>query len=114
MCRITQVATLPCDRFDFVSDITIGDYSNFYPGATFTKTWRLRNSGTCTWDSSYRLVYDSGYSMSGPASVALPGTVVPGQVVDVSVTLQAPYNAGTYRGLLETPDPIRCALWLWI
>ncbi|MDR3573526.1 MAG: NBR1-Ig-like domain-containing protein [Anaerolineaceae bacterium] len=103
--QITQVAPLPCDRFDFVSDITVGDYTNFNPGATFTKTWRLRNSGTCTWDSSYKLVYDSGYSLSGPASVALPGTVAPGQLVDVSVTLQAPYNIGTYRGFWKLQDP---------
>jgi len=95
---ITQLAPLPCNRFDFVSDITIGDYTNFNPGTTFTKTWRLRNSGTCTWDNSYSLVYDSGYSMSGPSSVAIPGTVAPGQLVDVSVTLRAPSNTGTYRG----------------
>jgi hypothetical protein len=103
---ITQVAAQPCNRFDFVSDITVGDYTNFNPGATFTKTWRLRNSGTCSWDNSYSLVFASGYSMSGPASVALPGTVAPGQLVDVSVTLQAPYNAGIYRGfwMLQSPS----------
>jgi hypothetical protein len=102
---ITQVAPLPCGRFDFVADMSVGDYTNFYPGTTFTKTWRLRNSGTCTWDSSYSLVFDSGYSMSGPASVALPGTVAPGQLVDVSVTLQAPYNNGTYRGFWKLQNP---------
>ena len=105
----TQVAAIPCNRFDFVSDITIGDYSNFYSGATFTKTWRVRNSGSCTWDSSYSLVFDSGSQLGGPAAVALPGVVAPGQVVDLSVTLQAPYSTGTYRGYwkLQSPAGVR-------
>jgi hypothetical protein len=102
---ITQVAPLPCDRVDFVRDITIRDYTNFNPGAAFTKTWELRNSGTCTWDSSYSLVFDSGYSMGGPASLALPGLVAPGQLVDLSVTLHAPYNNGTYRGFWKLQNP---------
>jgi len=36
--------------------------------------------------------------MSGPDSISLPRSVIPGQVVDVSVNLLAPGSAGTYRG----------------
>jgi len=106
---VTQISQVPCNRFDFVSDITVGDYTNFYPGSTFTKTWRVRNSGTCSWNSTYSLVFDSGSSLGGPASVALPGVVAPGQMVDLSVTLQAPSYSGTYRGYwkLQSPDGVR-------
>ncbi|MDH3944690.1 MAG: NBR1-Ig-like domain-containing protein, partial [Anaerolineae bacterium] len=59
----------------------------------------LRNSGSCTWNSSYSLVFDSGDAMGGPAAVQLTtGTVAPNQTVDVSVDLTAPSDAGTYRG----------------
>jgi len=102
---VTQGTALPCDRVDFLADISVRDYTNFNPGTTFTKTWELRNTGSCTWNSSYSLVFDSGNSMSGPASVALPGLVAPGQVVNVSVTLQAPYNYGTYQGFWKLQDP---------
>src|SRR5262245_3460834 len=27
------------------------------PGETFLKTWALENTGTCTWDASYKLIY---------------------------------------------------------
>jgi hypothetical protein len=96
----TATATeAPCtDRAAFVSDVTIPDDTNLAAGATFTKTWRLRNAGTCTWDTGYALVFDSGNIMSGPASVALPGTVAPNATVDLSVSLKAPTSNGTHRG----------------
>jgi hypothetical protein len=68
----------------------------FSPGETFTKTWRIRNTGACTW-SGYSLVFDSGDSMNGTSPIAV-GTVSPGQEVDLSVTLTAPATNGSYRG----------------
>ncbi len=86
------------DRAQFVSDVTVPDGMKFNPGATFTKTWRLRNVGTCTWSNSYTMVYDSGAQMGSTTSVNLPGGTAPGQTVDVSVNLTAPNTAGSYRG----------------
>lgn len=85
-----------CDQAQFVRDISIPDGSVFAPSATFTKTWRLRNAGTCTW-SGYSLIFESGDSMSGTSPTPI-GTVSPGQEVDVSVNLTAPATAGSYRG----------------
>ena len=48
------------DRAQFVADVTVPDGTRYDPGATFTKTWRLKNIGTCTWTTSYTLVFDSG------------------------------------------------------
>ncbi|HSM70915.1 MAG TPA: NBR1-Ig-like domain-containing protein [Anaerolineales bacterium] len=89
-------ATPVCDQAHFVKDVTVPDGTTFAPGAVFTKTWRLRNSGTCTW-SGYTLVFDSGDSMSGTSPVSI-GTVGPGQEVDLSVNLTAPSANGSYRG----------------
>ena len=55
-----------CDQAAFIRDVTVPDGSPFAPGETFTKTWRLQNTGTCTWTTSnYTLVYvadnDFGY-----------------------------------------------------
>jgi len=87
----------PCNLATFVKDVTVPDGTTFQPGAHFTKTWRLKNVGSCTWHN-YALVFDSGKQMSAPPSVALPGTVAPGQVVDVSVDMIAPNTDGTYKG----------------
>ncbi|HEX8990391.1 MAG TPA: NBR1-Ig-like domain-containing protein [Anaerolineales bacterium] len=67
----------------------------------FTKTWRLRNSGTCTWTTGYRMVFVGGDQLSAPASVAMPINVVPAQTVDVSVNMLAPDVAGHYEGMWQ-------------
>ena len=87
-----------CDGAQFVADVTIPDNTLLTAGATFVKTWRLKNTGVCQWTTSYTLVFASGEKMGGPDSVAFPKTVLPGQTVDLSVTLTAPNASGTLRG----------------
>jgi hypothetical protein len=91
-----------CDRAFFVADVTVPDGTVMNPGATFKKTWRLRNVGTCSWSNAYQLVFSSGQQMGGPSSAAFPlaqGQVVAqGQTVDVTIDLTAPTAPGTYRG----------------
>ncbi len=96
-----------CDRGGFVRDVTIEDGARFAPGESFVKTWRLENAGTCTWNSSYEVVFDEGDAMGSPAAFALTeGSVAPGEMVEISVTLTAPQAPGTYRGdwKLRNPD----------
>jgi len=102
---ITQTE-VPCDRVTFVKDVTIPDNTELIPGEDFTKVWQLRNTGSCTWNSAYSLVFDHGDSMGGPASKSLTaGTVAPGQVVDISVDLTAPTSPDTYQGWWKIRNP---------
>lgn len=91
--------TSSCDQASPGSpiDVTIPDDTNMQPGQSFSKTWRLRNAGTCTWNSSYSIVYFSGERMGAPDSVPLTGSVPPGQTVDVTVDMVAPTTAGTFQ-----------------
>ena len=95
--------TAVCDQGQFIKDVSIPDGTNFSPGETFTKTWRIRNAGTCTW-SGYSLVFDSGDAMSGTSPISI-GTVGPGQEVDLSVNLTAPATNGSYRGYWRIRTP---------
>ncbi len=88
--------TASCDLAQFVRDMSIPDGTVFAPSATFTKTWRLKNVGTCTW-SGYSLVFDSGDVMGGISPTPI-GTVSPSQEVDLSLNLTAPSSNGSYRG----------------
>jgi hypothetical protein len=94
-----------CDWAAFVKDVTIPDGSILTPGETFTKTWRLKNRGTCTWTPDYTLTFHSGTQMGGTTSVRLPANVAPGQSTDVSVTLTAPASAGSFRGYWMLRNP---------
>jgi len=90
---------IPCDQAQFVKDVTVPDNTEIAAGATFVKTWRLKNEGSCTWTSGYALVFYNGDAMSGPASSQLTnGTVPPGSEVDVSVSLIAPATPGSFTG----------------
>src|SRR5512134_3292015 len=96
---VSPVRAAICDQAQFVSDLTVPDGSTFTPGVAFTKTWRLKNVGTCTWTTSYELVWAGGDQLSAPASVNMPVSVAPGQMVDISVKMTAPTAAGSYQGL---------------
>ncbi|MCC6299469.1 MAG: hypothetical protein IT314_09225 [Anaerolineales bacterium] len=87
-----------CDRVQFIADVTVPDGTTFAPGATFTKTWRLKNVGSCAWTTSYQLAFFSGEKMNAPASASFPRNVEVGQTIDISVNMAAPSAAGSYRG----------------
>jgi hypothetical protein len=86
------------DRAQFIRDVTVPDGTRFEPGAAFTKVWQLRNVGTCTWTTSYSLVFDSGERMGAPESSNFANSVAPGQIIDITVNMTAPSAAGSYRG----------------
>jgi len=112
------VAATCKDDSEFVSDVTVPDGTLFEPGTVFRKIWRIRNSGTCTWDAGYRFAFLAGDRMSGPRSTPLGTldrnpqspplfpTVRPGEEIELSVTLIAPSEEGTYQGQwqLFAPD----------
>jgi hypothetical protein len=95
---LSPVPASRCDAASFVSDVTYPDGSAVTLGGQFTKIWRLKNTGTCNWTSSYALVYVSGERFGAPAAVTMPTNVGPGQTVDLSVNLTAPNQNGHYRG----------------
>ncbi len=94
----TLTPATACDWAGFVTDVTVPDGTTMTPGQQFTKTWRLKNKGTCTWSTSYKMVFISGNAMNGPATMALPSSVAPGQTIDLSVSLTAPSTANNYQG----------------
>lgn len=86
------------DRAAFVADITITDGEEIEAGSAFTKIWRLKNIGTCTWTAAYALVFSHGDQMGAVPVTPLSGLVSPGASVDLAVDLTAPEAAGSYKG----------------
>ncbi len=85
-----------CDNSDFVADVNVEDGTVMLPGQDFVKTWRLKNTGSCTWSTNYTLVY-GGYTvkMDG-VPLPLGQSVLPGEEVEVSVQFKAPPTPGEY------------------
>jgi len=94
---------IPCNRPTFISE-TVPDGTSYTPNTNFTKSWRWRNDGTCTWNTNYQVVYFSGDQMGGPAVKNFTQNVAPGEYVDISVDLKSPGTAGTYKGYWKLRD----------
>lgn len=100
-------ATMPCtDGMKWVADLNLDDQNMKAPpalaaGQQFIKGWRVRNTGTCAWDATYRLVYVKGNTPDawmGGQPVPVQGAVIPGATCDLTVTLTAPAAPGVYQG----------------
>ena len=86
-----------CDEAVFI-DETVPDGSQFPPGTVFTKTWTLRNAGSCAWTDKYAVVFSSGDAMNAPAVLPLTKeTVPPGGSLTISIPFTSPLAGGAYR-----------------
>ncbi|HEX7587245.1 MAG TPA: NBR1-Ig-like domain-containing protein [Anaerolineae bacterium] len=79
----------------FVADVTIPDKTVLQPGQTFVKTWRVRNTGTCTWGSDEELVFVRGEQMAKTATFPIPSTA-PGATVELSIAMTASAAPGNH------------------
>ncbi len=79
----------------FVADVTIPDRTVLAPGQAFTKTWRIRNTGTCNWGSDEELIFVRGNAMTQTRTFVIPATA-PGGTVDLSVAMTAPTTPGVH------------------
>ncbi len=97
------------DGMQWVADLSYDDQNMtapplVKPGEPFRKGWRVLNSGTCTWDSSYTLGFVQGNrpgALMGGQPVSIQGTVAPGQTYDLYVDLVAPLQPGIYQGVWQ-------------
>lgn len=89
---------IPCYRASYVDDVTVIDGTSFIAGTAFTKTWRIKNTGSCAWTKDFAVYFHSGNSMGAAASVAFPAAVNPGGTVDLSVAMTAPSSTGDFTG----------------
>ncbi len=108
--RVASYEFVPgCVFITFVADITIPDGQLVAPGESFTKTWRLKNTGSCAWDSRFALIYVTGDKFGEVLSMPLPRVVYPGQEVDISVPMVAPSAEGTYTSEWRMQVPVGTA-----
>jgi hypothetical protein len=108
---ISSMSTVCQDSAQYISDDGL-DGATYTPNTAFTKTWRLKNIGSCTWDSNYLVYYLSGTAMTqqpGYWIVPQGQTVAPSQTVDISVGMTSPVENGNYQsywGLKKENGPL--------
>jgi ABC-type amino acid transport substrate-binding protein/heat shock protein HslJ len=116
---------VPCvDGMTFVEDVNLDDNNMttppvLKPGQPFRKGWRIKNTGTCTWNQFYKLTYDGGNSPAssmGGQPTPIQGQVPPGAVYDIYADLVAPFKPGVYQGfwVLRNQQDQKFGSRLWV
>jgi len=103
---LPTATAFPCvDGMEYVDDLNLDDNNmtsppQLQPGQPFQKGWRIKNTGTCTWNSSYNLVFSHGNvpeAQMGGQPTPIVGEVQPGAMYDIYVQLTAPFTPGVYQ-----------------
>jgi hypothetical protein len=92
---VSTATEVPCDEAIWVADVTVPDGTEMTPGQDFVKTWKVKNSGSCTWGTGYTAIYAFGEKMSGVAE-PLTVAVAPNEETEISVRFKAPDATGQY------------------
>ena len=84
----------------YVSDVSIPDGTRIKAGEDFDKIWRVRNTGTCTWNTKYQIVFVQGSRMDGGPQ-KIKTEVKPGETYDVIIDQRGPNQSGDYIGVWQ-------------
>ncbi|NSW52875.1 MAG: hypothetical protein HPY85_10250 [Anaerolineae bacterium] len=96
----TNTPYIPCNQMSFVRDYTVPDGTWMQPKQRFTKIWEVKNTGTCTWDAAYSIVFaNEGTAMGAPVSQPISDAPVePGEVLKIALVFTAPNTDDDYSG----------------
>lgn len=102
---ITATITGPCtNNLEFIQDGTIPDGTSISFGATIDKQWLVKNSGTCNWDSTYRLKWIGGDPLGAAEEQALyPARA--GTQATLRILFTAPTIENSYESAWQAVDP---------
>jgi hypothetical protein len=95
--RTPTPTPVPCLWAKLVEDVTVEEDTVFTPNATFTKIWLVKNTGTCSWNDEFDLVFDGGDRMGAKVFDFPEVKVRPGESVEISADLVAPDEEGRQR-----------------
>ncbi|RPI72078.1 MAG: hypothetical protein EHM45_22670, partial [Desulfobacteraceae bacterium] len=70
-------------------------------GTTFAKSWKIKNTGTTTWNNGYKLKYLNGGLSTKQTTLSIAGTVAPGRQYTFKVPMRAPVTRNIDKFYLE-------------
>ena len=95
--------SIGCYNATLVSDVTIPSGTRLNPGEAFTKTWQIKNSGTCDWTSDYKITYVGG-DLFGSDTTKIRKRVLAGSTIEFSLDMVAPSTSGSATSSWQMAD----------
>ena len=99
----TTTTASGCYDATLVSDVTIPDGTEFKPGDAFTKTWEIKNSGTCDWNKNFKITFIGG-NLFGSDTTKIRKFVGSGDTVNISLQMVAPSGSGSATSSWQIAD----------
>ncbi len=91
------------NNLTFVEDLTVPDNTTTTFGSALDKQWLVQNSGTCHWNSTYRLRHIGGADLGAPEEIALyPARA--GTQATIRILFSAPFTEGVYESAWQAVD----------
>jgi len=95
----------PCvNDLKFLDDLTVKDGEIVTPNSSIDKQWLVQNSGTCNWDSTYRLKWIGGDTLNAAQEQALYPARATTQAT-LRIIFTAPTTAGAYESAWQAVGP---------
>ena len=89
---------------NFINDVTVPDNSFVTYGSSIVKQWLVQNTGTCNWDSSYRLRHLGGAVLgANEENMLYPARA--GTQATIQILFTAPFTDGVYESAWQAYDP---------
>lgn len=88
------------NRAGFVADVTIPDGSKVVQGSMITKTWLLKNVGSCTWNPDYKLIWNSDEPQNEQKMFDIGVALEPDEEAEISISFSAQGSGLTRIGFL--------------
>ena len=113
---------IPCLRANLEYE-TIPDGTRMPVERTFTKLWRIKNTGSCTWNNNYAARFVDGDLMGAGATIPITDVDIPTNgYLMLEVEFTAPSTPDSYRGswMLVSDDARLFGLgpnskgWFWV
>jgi len=99
----TDALAVGCNNLAFVRDVTIPAGTILKPNEDFTKTWKVENTGSCSWLNQYTLVLSGGEYYEGK-DTKIQKVVPSGNWTEFSISMTAPRDDGTYTSYWRLSD----------
>jgi len=91
-------------NLEFLTDLTYPDGTVVAPGSIVEKQWRVLNSGSCNWNTGYRLRLVDGFSPLGAAPEQALYPALAGSETTLQIIFSAPNEPGLYRSSWQAYD----------
>ncbi len=89
-----------CNDSEFITDVNYPDGEVVQDKQLIAKVWRIKNTGTCTWDDGYSVRHVMGESMGAKTweIKTKDQFVKPGETVDIRIEMTTPATGGEHGG----------------